>query len=932
VLLGREAEKGTLARLVAAAADGISGALVLYGDVGMGKTTLLGFAAEVDPDIRFAKIAGIETENQLPFAGLHRLLLPFLGGLDDLPSNQRNALTAAFGLSDQRPADVFLVGLATLSLLAVYAIPKGLLCVIDDAQWLDPESLQALTFVARRLMADRTAMIFGFRGSSGISTAFAGIPSMEISGLEESAALQLLSLSVPSFLNSQVARRIVAETNGCPLALIELAEELSAGQWVGADPLLEPVPIGRRLEEHYYRRTSTLPAGARTFLLVAAAEPSGDRFLVRKVAADLGCGPDAESLVIREQLLTVEPQVLFRHPLIRSAVYSGADIQDRRAVHLALASAIDRATDPDRRARHLAAITSGPDPELADEFESAAHRARERGGFAAEASLLAQSAEFTEDPRLRSRRFIDSATAALDGGSVEQAGILLARARQRLIDPLILAEAQNIDGRLRIALLQPTAAQHLLSAARQFLPLDMDRARNSLLEAIVAYFVSQTMAVGTDSRELAEMALTSKRNSSEAGLADLLLESFGMLCGVGYAEAVEVLRRTARWLSAGPVSKEEVAAFYMFGIFLANELLDDRMYASWVERVEMEARESGALLALQYILICAAENQLRTGRFSAAESNFAEVAEITVAIGGPDIYTPLNAVLLAWRGDEQGTRSATTLLIEGANAIGSAGAAIVGYRALSILAMGAGRYREALQAAQESISLQTIGWLSEALPIVIEAASRCGEHHIAERALRELTDRAKSTATPWALGVLARCRALLADDMDAETLYEEAITNLEQTPLVVELAWTNLIYGEWLRRQNRRMEARTRLRAAHHTFESIGATGFAGRARAELLATGEHIRRRSVETRNELTDQELRIARLASEGATNPEIAGRLFLSASTIDYHLKKVYRKLGITSRRQLHTLLPADPDAYTNWTVAVAKETDAKVFESR
>ena len=258
VLLGREAERGILARLVTAAADGLSGALVVYGDVGMGKTTLLGFAAEVDPDIRFTEIAGIETESQLPFAALHRLLLPLLDGLDDLPPNQRNAMAAAFGLSDQSPADVFLVGLATLSLLAAYAIPNGLLCVIRR-EWLDPESLQVLTFVARRLMADRTAMIFGFRGSSGISTTFAGIPNMEISGWRNPLALQLLSLSVPSSLNSQIARRIVAETNGCPLALIELAEELSAGQWVGADPLLEPVPIGRRLEEHYYRRTSMLP-------------------------------------------------------------------------------------------------------------------------------------------------------------------------------------------------------------------------------------------------------------------------------------------------------------------------------------------------------------------------------------------------------------------------------------------------------------------------------------------------------------------------------------------------------------------------------------------------------------------------------------------------------------------------------------------------
>jgi DNA-binding CsgD family transcriptional regulator len=907
VLVGRDTEKRILARLVAGAADGISSALVLYGEPGMGKTVLLDFAAEVDPSIRCIKIAGIETESEISFAALHRLLLPLLDELDSLPSNLRDALGSAFGLTNQNPADLFLVGLATLSLLAQNALPNGLLCNVDDAQWLDPESLQALTFVARRLMADRIAMTFGFRSSSGLSPAFAGIPSIEIGGLDESAAVQLLSISVPSSLNGNIARRIIAETNGCPLALIELAQDLSAAQWVGADPLSEPVPIGRRLEEHYCRRINLLPIGTQTFLLVAAAETSGDRRLVRKVAAGLGCGPDAESLAIKEQLLVVEPQISFRHPLIRSAVYSGAHPTDRRTVHLALANSIDRATDPDRRARHLAAITTGPDSELANDFESAAHQARDRGGFAAEASLLAQSADLTDDPKLRCRRFIDSASAALDGGSFEQAGTLLARARQGLTDPLLLAIAQNVDGRLRIALLQPTAAQHLLSAARQFLPLDMERARTSLVEAFTAYFISQRMTIDTDDVEIAEMALTTKRAGAEPNLSDLLLDALALRCGVGYTAAVDALRETAHWLSDGPVTGAECAELYMFGIYIANELLDDRMYATWVGRVERIARETGALFALQYILICAAEHQLRIGRFAAAEANFAEISEITAAIGGPDIYRPLSAALYAWRGDEPGTRLAATLLIDGANAIGSAGAAIVGYRSLSILAMGAGRYKEALEAAQNCTRLQTIGWLSEMLPIVIEAASRCGQRGVAEQALDELSRRAEATATPWALGVLARSRALLANDSDAETLYKEAIANLQQTSLLVELACTNLIYGEWLRRQNRRLEARTLLREAYETFESIGATGFAERAHAELLATGEHARRRAVETQNELTDQELRIARLASEGATNPEIAGRLFLSASTIDYHLKKVYRKLGITSRRQLGRLLP-------------------------
>jgi DNA-binding CsgD family transcriptional regulator len=906
VLFGRETEQEILGRLISAAADGISGALVLYGEAGMGKTALLDSAAEVDPKLRLIKIAGTESESEISFAALHRLLLPLLDNLDRLPPNQRDALGSAFGLSDQAPA-LFLVGLATLSLLAEYSVPNGLLCIVDDAQWIDPESLQVLTFVARRLMADRIAMTFALRAPGEPSTAFDGIPALEISGLEEPAAVQLLSLSVPSSLNRQVARRIAAETNGCPLALIELAGELSAGQLVGADPLSEPVPIGRRLEEHYRRRMDLLPTDTRTFLLVAAAETSGDRRLVRKVAAGLGCGPDAESLAVQEQLLVAQPQFSFRHPLIRSAVYSGAHPSSRRKVHLALASSIDRATDPERRARHLAAIATGPDSELADDFEGAARRARDRGGCAAEASLLAQSADFTEEPQLRSRRFIDAAAAALDGGSLEQAGTLLTRARQWLTDPLLLAEAQNVDGRLRVALLQPTAAQYLVSAARQFLPIDMTRARTSLVEAFTAYFVSQGMTAETDCREIAEIALTTRPTTAEPTLSDLLLDSFALLCGVGYTQAVDALRKVANRLSDGPVSTAECAELYMFGIFVANELLDDRTYASWVNRVEKAARETGALFALQYILICAAEHQLRIGRFSAAEASFAEIGEICTAISYPDIYRPLNVALFAWRGDELGARSSARLLIDGANYIGSAGAAIVAYRSLAILAMGAGRYGEALEAAQSCTNLQGVGFLMENLPITIEAASRCGKRDVAEQVLDELSTRAEASATPWALGVLARSRALLADDVHADALYVEAVTRLEQTPLVIEQAWTHLVYGEWLRRQNRRSEARTHLRAAYEIFESSGAAAFAGRARAELLATGERVRRRTVETQNELTDQELRIARLAGEGATNPEIAGRLFLSASTVDYHLKKVYRKLGISSRRHITRLLP-------------------------
>ncbi|HEX4217766.1 MAG TPA: AAA family ATPase [Acidimicrobiales bacterium] len=909
MLLDRIAERAALEGVLDSARRGISGALVLRGEPGMGKTLLLDHAAASAQDLRLVRISGIEAESTFGFGALHRCLLPFLGSLNDLPPPQRDALSSAFGLSTRAPADLFLVGLATLTLLADAAATEGLLCIVDDAQWVDQESLQVLAFVGRRLSADGIALIFGIRASEDVLPLLAGLPTTEIGGLPESAALELLYQVAPDPLDVQVAQRIVTETSGCPLALTELAHELTSMQWAGASRVPEPIPITRRLETHFRRQVDTMPADAQTFALVAAAETSGDPSLVRMVSAQLGCSPDAEALVVQERLLSTDPRIEFRHPLIRSAVYAGASAEERRVVHGALAASIDRSADPDRWAGHIVATARGPDDELAAELEKTARRARDRGGYAAEATLLAQAAELTGDLPTQSARLLHAAEAALMAGEAHRANALLAQARPGLTEPHLRAEAQQLAAALSVPLGQPAAAAALLlDAARQFLPLDIDRARESLLEALDAFMVSQHFTLNTSGAEIAEAALATAGRTERRQLADYLLDGTSLLLATGYGEATRVLGAAFDIMRNGPVSPEDLIRWSAFGMAITNEICDDHAYAQWVQLVESSAREQGALIALQVALVGLAGHEIRAGQFSAAETHLAEALEITAAVGGAiGFYRPLNVTLLAWRGDATGTRSAARQLIKRGTLVGSAPAVFQAHYALAILELGAGRYSDALSAARGITDHQALGFSGRTLPLVVEAGVRSGDRTAAEHALDEMTARVRAIDTGWARGLLARSQALLAGDDDAEALFEQSISYLKQTSVVTDLARAHLLYGEWLRRQNRRVDARRYLRLAYESFAAMGAGGFAERARAELLATGERARRRSVDTGNDLTAQELQISRLASRGATNPEIAAKLFVSSSTIDYHLKKVFRKLDITSRRQLEQHLP-------------------------
>ena len=613
-------------------------------------------ANESAGDLEIVSIVGVEAEQSSSYASLHRLLLPFLGNIDRLPPPQRAALECAFGLSARSPADLFLVGLAALTLLADAATPRGLLCIIDDAQLLDPESLQVMGFVARRLGAEGIALVFGFRTPSDGLAALAGLGRLEIAGLPDDAAMELLSRVLSSALDLDTGRRIVTETRGCPLALAELATEIAMSPRAGTSQLFDPIPIGPRLEAHFRRQAKALSPKAQLFLLIAAVEGSGDITLVRSVAIQLGCGAESADEALDARLLTTEPRLEFRHPLIRSAVYAGASPSDRVKVHRALAGSINRDLQPDRWARHAMAIATGPDEDLARDLEVAAHQARERGGFATEATMLTHAAEFSEEASHRSERRLKAASASMAAGMHHQAYALLTEARGGLSDPFLLARAQQLDGRLCVPLARTAAAPALLlDAAQQFLPFGADLARESLLEAFDTYEVSQHLTDKITGLTLAQAAQGIPRARSEPELVDRLLDGTMLLFTAGHPAAFEEFRQAARVLREGSITMDEVTRWHRYGTWIADEMLDDHTYKTWADHVERTAREMGALDALQLALLAGAQHQLRAGRFTDAEANYAEVTELALARGWPaDIYGLLDVQVHTWRGNRRG--------------------------------------------------------------------------------------------------------------------------------------------------------------------------------------------------------------------------------------------------------------------------------------
>ena len=901
-LLDRASEREVLERLVAAVRAGESRVLVLRGEAGVGKTALFGHLSAAAEGCRIARAAGVESEMELAFAGLHALCAQMLGGLPHLPSPQRDALSTAFGLSAGRPPDRFLVGLAVLSLLADAAEERPLLCIVDDAQWLDRVSAQTLAFVARRLLAEPVGLVFALR-ASGEEHVLEGLPELVIEGLAADDARLLLDATLPGPLDEGVRERILAEAGGNPLALLELPRGLTAAAVAGGFGLPRELALTSRIEQGFVRQLEPLSVDTRRLLLLAAAEPVGDSPLLWGAAELLGIGPGAAGPAQAAGLIEIGARVRFRHPLVRSAVYRAATAPERRDVHRALAGAIDPQLDPDRRAWHRAHAAEDHDEAVADELERSAGRAQARGGVAAAAAFLERATALTPDRARRGVRALAAAEAMLRAGAFEEALVLLTTAEAAPLDERSRAHIDLL--RAQVAFASSPASSHggeavslLLAAARRLEPLDDALARATYLEA----FSAATLTDRAEGPRVARAARRLPPAPTRSRPVDLLLDSMTALYTDGYAAAKPIRQRAVRAFRSDDLTVEEGLRWLWLASVEAAELWDDEGY--WVlsaRHVEM-ARAAGALSLLPLTLHTQAVAHVLAGELDAAASLVAELDAVEQATG--TTLAPYAALTLAaWRGREQELVDLLDAELGEVVARGEEAGVHIAQWARAVLANGLGRYDEAVRAAGEAAEHAYVSVLVHWNRFeLVEAAARSDMTELAADALGRLSSITQASGTDWALGLEARSRALLSDGDAAERLYREAIERLGRTRLRGELARARLLYGEWLRREHRRVDAREQLRAAHEMFSRMGAQAFAERARRELLATGETVRRLTSETRDLLTPQEAQVARLAAEGKTNPEIGALLFISPRTVEYHLRKVFTKLGVSSRKEL------------------------------
>ena len=905
VFVDREAERGALDSLVASARQSKSGALVLYGDAGMGKTVLLDYASSAQ-GFHVVRMAGIETEQTFGFGALHRLLLPFNDVLDQLPTPQQLALEAAFGLREKGPSDRFMVGLAALSVLAAESAKGPLLCVIDDAQWIDTESLLTLGFVSRRIRAEGIVLLFGVRTALGVPTELTGIPSMEIGGLPLEAASDILTRSAGRPLGTTTSRRIVMEMNGCPLALWELGKELADTYQFDQRLPMQRVTLNHRLEEHFFRQIANLSSEIQLLLLVAAADTSGNRALVERVARELGGGVNALLAAENQHILLPGDEIRFRHPLIRSTVYARADPDRLRLVHRTLAASVGKDRFPDRWARHVALGAEGPSEKLASELEEMSQVAQARGGYGAQTTLLMQAANLSVSVESRSARLLGAANAAMHSGAHPFAVELLDQVEPYLSEPTARAEAQHLRGLLAIGLAQPSKAPALLlSSARSFLPLSTSRAREILMEAFDAYAVAGPFTTDISPHDIAALAETTKATARPFTFLDRLLGGTTALFGGNRSEAYAHYRQAREMIRTGEVTDDQLAKWNSVGL-MTMDMYDDSTYNLWARRRIIYARNNGALHVLLYALIAQITADIRSGQLRAAADHHAEALDVAAASGQPAEYHFPDDIVRAWAGDEEGARRATAEMIELHTAVGSGAAVVSAHYSSAVLHIGAARYDEALAETDFICAQNMLGWTAVALPLRVEAAVKTGDIEKAQAAEADLEARATMSGTPWGLGLMAQSKALLSDGTQAEKYFQEAIHLLQQTTVETDLARTRLLYGEWLRRQKRRKEARSELSMALVYFAEMGAAAFARRAETELLATGLRARARSIDHSTDLTIQEQRVAELAADGLTNREIAAQLFISNATVEYHLHNVFGKLGISSRGRLAAAL--------------------------
>ena len=732
------------------------------------------------------------------------------------------------------------------------------------------------------------------------------LPELPIHGLGDSDARALLLENMHVPLDGAVRDQIIAESHGNPLALLELPRAWSAAELAGGFGFPGAQAVMGKIEESYVRRLLLLPADTLLFVLAAAAEPLGDPVLLHRAVRTLGLDMGAAGPALDAGLLTVGARVEFAHPLVRSATYRAAAAADRHRVHRALSEATDGETDPDRRAWHRGRATPGPDAEVAAELERSASRAQARGGLAAAAAFLERAVELTPDPAERATRALAAAQAKSAAGNIDAAEALIAIADAGPLDDLTQARAQRLRAELTFDLRRGRDAPPLLlRAAQRFESLDPALACETYLEALVAALYAGRYAAGCDVGEVARAALAAPIAEDPATAKELLLVGLAIRFTAGYAAAAPTLKEALRIYRGEPTKLEwSCLAFNV----AAMDLLDDDAWFELVSAQARLARATGTLSYMAFAFSYLAGHRVLAGDMSQAAGLLAESRRLDRDTGNRQKNVPYGALqLAAWRGDEVAALGFAEVLSEGAAERGEGAAATVAEYATAVLYNGLGRYDLACEAAGRAAAVDEIGTSCWALWELVEAAARCGEHAVAAEALDRLVERTGASGTDWARGVEARSRALLAEGPEAEGLHLQAIECLGRSRITMHLTRAQLSYGEWLRRENRRVDARDQLRRAFEAFASTGAQGFAERTRRELSATGEKVRKRTTETRDELTPQEEQIARLARDGLSNPEIGAQLFISARTVEWHLRKVFAKLGINSRKALNTALP-------------------------
>jgi DNA-binding CsgD family transcriptional regulator len=903
-LLGRRQEQRRLTALLQGAREGRAGVLVLPGEAGIGKSALLSDIAKNADDFRVCRAGGVESEMELAYAGLQQLCGPLTGQDVQLTTLHQNVLDQVFGLTEGTPPERFLVGIAALDLVGTAAKKQPVVWLIDDAQWIDQASMQAIGFVARRLLAERVLVLIATRDVSD-EDELAGLPELPISGLNTEDARRLFDSVVGGPTDPLVRDRIISETRGNPLALLELPRAWTTAELVEGLAESAGTPLTGRLESAFATRVRELPSDTQTLLALAAAEPKGDPALLWSAAQRLGLDWSAAAPAERAGLLEIGQGVYFRHPLVRAAAYRCAPLEKRLEVHRILAELADPIHDADRRAWHWACSTVGHDETIAVELERTAGRARARGGLLAAAALLERAVLLTPHGERRADRTLAAARAKRDAGAFESALRLLSVADSEPQSELRTALAEQLRGKIAFDQRRSSeAAELLFTAAQRIEPFAPRAARDMHLEALAA----AVWAAGPGDRELvAKAAQAARATASEENpprAADLVLDAIATRMTEGYAAATPALAAALDAIRGhGLGSDDPDDLLWLTGNRLAGlittEVWDHEAALALAQRQVTVARESGALVQLQFALNFLANNVIVTGDLRGA-SALLEEERLLSAITR---VSPNRTMLIdALRGDTDRTVPLIQGMIEAAVKGGHGRVIFFAHYAAAVLYNGLGRHADALAHARQVIESDALGFQSFAAGELAEAASREGDNELLSFMSAWMRVRAAATPTEWALGMSARIQALEADGTDAESLYRDSIVHFGKTQLRIELARSQLLYGEWLRRERRNLDARIELRAALRLFREFGVEGFGNRARIELEATGERSRPPAADTPAQLTPQESQVARLAAEGLTNREIAARLFIGQSTVEYHLVKVFRKLDVKSRTQL------------------------------